>query len=137
MFYLNVLKEKLSTINSSIEIKTQGGIFTVEPVKTNNILLGVNVSNLGNNNFLPIEVFAVTISLLICSENNEAQKGNAMRFKLGNDGLALNSVEGHVALVIYGQKKGNIVFRRITPISHILAWAGICKNCRGFLKLLP
>ena len=46
--------------------------------------------------------------------------------KLGEPELPFESIEGHIAHVVYGKKNGESVFRRITPISCILIWAGIC-----------
>ena len=54
-------------------------------------------------------------------------------YKLGEEKLPLNSVEGHVASQIYGKQPGEWVFRRITPIAAILVWAGICEHRRGAL----
>jgi hypothetical protein len=42
--------------------------------------------------------------------------------KLGESNLPIDSIEGHIANVIYGKKLGDSVFRRITPISCILIW---------------
>ena len=95
---------------------------------------GVDVSNLGNQPFLPWVVFQEAIYVLI-RNNGIAQRGNAMDSRLGEEGLLLNSIEGHVANVVYGKKIGDSVFRRITPIACILEWAGICHSEPGRLIL--
>lgn len=95
---------------------------------------GVIVSNLGNQPFLPWEVFTETVSLLIRREGS-ADKGNVMGHRLGSKGLPLDSVEGHAAHTVYGKQKGESVFRRITPIANILVWSGICVNEPGKLSL--
>jgi len=95
---------------------------------------GVEVDNLAKQPFLPWAVFQETVCLLI-RKGGRARKGNAMGAKLGAPGLALDSVEGHVAHVVYGKRLGDSVFRRITPIGGILIWAGVCKNARGVLLL--
>ena len=95
---------------------------------------GVIVSNLGNQPFLPWEVFTETVSLLI-REGGSAEKGNVMGPRLGSDELPMNSVEGHVAYTVYGKRKGDSVFRRISPVANILVWSGICVNERGKLSL--
>ena len=51
-----------------------------------------------------------------------------MGSKLGDPGLPLDSIEGHVALKVFKKKPEQSVFRRITPIACILIWAGICKH---------
>lgn len=87
---------------------------------------GVKVSNLGNQPLLPWAVFQEAICVLI-RNGGRAERGNAMEAKLGEDDLPLDSVEGHIAHVVYGKRPDEFVFRRITPISCILIWAGICE----------
>lgn len=95
---------------------------------------GIQVSNLGDQNFLSWEVFYETIHIL--NENGgKASKGDAMSGKLGDSKLPIDSVEGYIAYKVYGKILGNAVFRRISPISGILQWAGICLNERGTLRL--
>ena len=50
-----------------------------------------------------------------------------MNSRLGDQNLSLDSIEGHIAHVVYGKQVGESVFRRITPISCILIWTGLCK----------
>lgn len=95
---------------------------------------GISVDNLGSNPLLEWDVFVETVELLK-RNGGKARKGNAMNFKLGDKELPLDSVEGHIASMIYQRKAGQSVFRRITPIAAILSWAGICENKRGFLRL--
>ena len=136
MHHFQELKNFLRKIDrNGIAIKTQGRPFTVKPVFLVDHLIGVDVSNLGNSPFLPIEAFAVVISLLSLCHDKKADKGKAMNFKLGDEGLRIDSIEGHIASVIYGKTNGESVFRRITPISRILELAGVCENGRGYLKL--
>jgi hypothetical protein len=86
---------------------------------------GVKVDNLGNQPFLPWAVFQEAVCALI-HNGGHAERGNAMEAKLGDNDLPLDSVEGHIAQVVYGKRLGESVFRRITPIACILIWAGIC-----------
>ncbi len=97
---------------------------------------GIAVSNLGNQPFLPWAVFEETISLLI-RQGGTADRGDAQGrgVRLGSEGLPIDSVEGHVAHVVYGKQLGETVFRRITPIACILIWAGICEPIPGQLRL--
>lgn len=137
MHHLQVLKDRIIETNDTIEIPLQGGgKMTVEPVIFNNTVLGVNVDNLRDKPYLPIDVFIVVISLLSISNQNQAIKGSAQGGKLGSSELPINSIEGHVAKVVYGIPIGKFAFQRITPISRILEWAGVCENGRGFLRLL-
>jgi hypothetical protein len=58
-----------------------------------------------------------------------------MKSKLGDKGLPLDSIEGHIAHVVYGKQVGETVFRRISPISAILVWSGLCNVSSGELIL--
>ena len=92
------------------------------------------MTNLGAMPMIPWNVFAETVDFLKAN-GGKATKGNAMNYKLGEKGLPLDSIEGHIAHKLYNKKLGDSIFRRITPIAAILDWAGICENKRGFLLL--
>jgi hypothetical protein len=93
------------------------------------------VSNLDKQPLLRWAVFEETVALL-GRNGGRASRGDAMNSKLGDDDLSLDSVEGHIAATIYGQREGDSVFRRITPVACILIWAGICRHSPGELVLL-
>ena len=96
---------------------------------------GISVDNLGKQQpFLPWKVFVETINLLT-DKGGVAIRGDAMGPKLGSEKLPIDSVEGHIAITVYGQNMGDTVFRRITPVASILVWAGICENLPGKLAL--
>ena len=80
-------------------------------------------------------MFIVTLALLESKVDRAARKGNAMNARLGEPELALDSVEGLVAKVVYRNQIGDHVFRRITPISRILQQAGVCESDNGLLRL--
>jgi HJR/Mrr/RecB family endonuclease len=88
---------------------------------------GVFVDNLGNQPLLPWNVFEGAINLLK-QHNGHVKKGDAMKSKLGEKGLPLDSLEGHIAHTVYGRHAGEAVFRRISPVSAILVWAGLCDS---------
>ena len=88
---------------------------------------GIYVDNLGNQPFLPWVVFTETVALLKRS-GGRAARGDAMKSKLDERNLPINSVEGHVAHVVYGKQRGDSAFRRVTPIACILIWAEICRH---------
>jgi hypothetical protein len=96
---------------------------------------GINASNLHDSPFLPWVVFQEAICVLI-RNGGKAERGDAMKARLGEAALSLDSVEGHVALVVYGKRPGEFVFRRIAPIAAILTWAGICKHVPKQLVLV-
>ena len=87
---------------------------------------GVEVDNLGTQPFLHWSAFQEAVCVLI-RKGGRALRGNAMNARLGDSDLPLDSVEGHVANVVYGKQIGEIVFRRITPIACILIWSKICR----------
>jgi hypothetical protein len=108
----------------------RGGSFTASIGRD-----GVTVSNLGNQPFLPWAVFEEAVTLLEHT-GGHASRGDAMNCRLGDDGLSLDSVEGHIAATVYGQREGDSVFRRITPVACILIWAGLCGHSPGELFLV-
>ena len=59
------------------------------------------------------------------------KKGNAFDSRLGDTNLDLNTMEGYISSKVYGCKMGDSVFKRITPLASILAWAEICENSQG------
>lgn len=97
---------------------------------------GIYVDNLGDQPYLPWAVFTETV-VLLRSKGGRAFRGDAMNSRLGSPELPLDSVEGHIAYVVYGKQLGETVFRRITPIACILFWAGICRHEAKQLVLSP
>lgn len=97
---------------------------------------GVLVSNLGFNLLLPWDIFQV-VERLLREKGGEAERGNAMGYVLGDVELSLDSVEGRVASKIYDKVIGETVFRRITPITCILIWAGVCLHKPRKLLINP
>jgi len=96
---------------------------------------GILVDNLGNQPFLPWKVFQETVRILV-KNDGRAKRGDAMNCRLGDPNLSTNSIEGHIAHVLYNKQEGETVFRRITAIACILIWAGVCTAGRGELILL-
>lgn len=127
---VSVIRNKFSQTGSPTKIPMQrGGSFTAELNPD-----GILVDNLGNQPFLPWIVFQEAICVLIRNDGR-ALRGNAMSARLGDPNLSLDSIEGHIALVVYGKKVGETVFRRITPVAAILIWAGVCEVAPGKLML--
>jgi hypothetical protein len=96
---------------------------------------GITVSNLAKQPFLPWVVFEEAVALL-GRAGGHSSRGDAMNCRLGDDGISLDSVEGHIAAAVFGQRRGDSVFRRITPVACILIWAGVCRHSPGELVLL-
>lgn len=117
------IRRKFAETGSPTQIPLlKGGSFAAELTDG-----GLNVDNLSTSPFLPWAVFEVVVKLLARS-GGRARRGDAMKAKLGEPRLQLDSVEGHVAQAIYGKGEGDTVFRRITPIACILIWAGVCEH---------
>ncbi|AKB83471.1 hypothetical protein MSBR3_2893 [Methanosarcina barkeri 3] len=95
---------------------------------------GVYVDNLKKEPFLPWEIFTEAVNC-IKENNGKVKKGNATNSKLGDPNLGLDTLEGYIASKVYGCRKGDPVFKRVTPIASILAWAEICENTRGQIEL--
>jgi hypothetical protein len=95
---------------------------------------GIEVDNLSSQPQLPWAAFQAAVNLLL-RNGGKAKRGDAMNSRLGEPGLPLDSIEGHIAQVIHDKKPGDSVFRRITPITCILIWAGICRAGRGTVEL--
>ncbi len=129
-FIIHVIKRKFEATGPPARVPNlKGKIFKAELVDG-----GIKVDNLGQYPFLKWDVFRKAFQL-IRSHKGWAEKGNAMKAKLGENGLSFESIEGHIAQTVYDKKEGDAVFRRITPIASILIWAGICENVPNGLRL--
>lgn len=119
---VNTVKRKFAVSGPTVQIPLlKGGHFSAEVTDE-----GIKVDNLGNQPLFPWAVFQEAICVLI-RNGGRAERGDAMGSKLGDEGLSEDSVEGHIALVVYDKRPGDTVFRRITPVACILVWADICK----------
>ena len=128
---VKIIRNKFLNAPQPVQIPLQkGGLFTAKIVHG-----GIRVDNLGNEPFLPWEVFEKAV-MLLDKKGGRAQRGDAMNSKLGDENLPLDSIEGYIALKVYGRDIGDSVFCRISPIAGILTWAGICEAEPGELKLV-
>lgn len=119
---VSTIKHKFALAGHTVQIPLlKGGHFTAEITDE-----GIKVDNLGNQPLLPWAVFQEAVCVLI-RNGDRAERGDAMGSKLGERGLSEDSIEGHIALVVYNKRPGETVFRRITPVACILIWAGICR----------
>jgi len=128
---INAVKDGFAKEGNPAEVPlVKGGNFTAQIIEG-----GIIVSNLGNDGFLPWNVFSTVIELLE-KNNGRAVRGDAMNCRLGDPGLPIDSVEGVIALKVYGKEEGDSVFRRITPVACLLIWANLCTHEPGQLVLL-
>ncbi|MFL0507233.1 DUF2089 family protein [Ureibacillus sp. 179-F W5.1 NHS] len=83
------------------------------------------------------EAFDAAVEVVV-NNGGKAAKGNARSgAKLGSNELPLNSVEGYIAHKVHSVQKGESAFGPGFVISAVLDWAGICRNERGFLSIIP
>lgn len=131
MISFNRIKSRFDEVGNParIPLLRGGRTFNAEITKD-----GIYVDNLGNQPFLIWDAFIEAVSILKAN-GGRAKKGDAMKSKLCEQDLPLNSIEGHIAHVVYEYQKGDYVFRRITPIACILIWAKICQHKPGELIL--
>ncbi len=127
---VEMIKRKFAEVGSPARIPNRIG----ETFEATLVEGGVNVDNLGDTSFLPWAVFQEAVCILI-QKGGVAKRGDAMGARLGDPGLPLDSIEGHIAYVVYGHPVGRAVFRRIVPVDGILVWAGICETAPNELRL--
>jgi hypothetical protein len=95
---------------------------------------GIYASNVPHNRILTWKAFDLAIEI-ITKSGGRAPKGKAMKARLGETELTLNTVEGYVAHYGYNVQIGESTLRIITALSSILAWADLCTNGYGYLEL--
>jgi len=115
------IKLKFEEIDRVVIIPIQGGSFFSARMTGE----GIIVDNLGFYPLLPWTVFVELINFLI-KNGSRAEKGFSTDARLGDEGLSLETMEGHIAHVVYSKKVGDVIFRRMSSISAILVWAGVC-----------
>lgn len=129
---VTAIRSKFSLTGSPAKVPYIRGTGSFSAELTGN---GIKVDNLGGQPFLPWAVFQEAIYVLI-RNGGRAERGNAMNYKLGESGLSLDSIEGHIAHIVYGKTEGDTILRRITPVACILIWAGVCRAKPGELVLI-
>ncbi|MBC3803322.1 DUF2089 family protein [Acetobacterium fimetarium] len=88
-------------------------------------------------NQLSWKAFDAAVEVVV-QNGGKAKKGNAQSGgKLGSDKLPLDSVEGYIAHKVHGVEIGMTAFGPGFVICAVLDWAGICRNERGYLTIVP
>lgn len=127
------IKNKLNESNGLATIKLpKGGSFKTYYEEYGN---GIYATNIPHSKVLTWKAFDLATELMI-KNGGSALKGQAMKSKLGEPGLTLDTIEGYVAHYAYGVKLGESTLRTISALSSILEWAGVCINGYGYLQLL-
>lgn len=96
---------------------------------------GIEVDNLGSHGFLHWTIFREAICIMQRNAGR-ALIGDPSRARLGDAALPLNSIEGHIAHVVFGRGLGDPVFARALPVVAILIWAGVCQRDGDVVVLL-
>ncbi len=76
------------------------------------------------------------MQLLSNAEEQTLQKGNARKYKMGESGLEISTIEYAVAEKFYDKNIGQIANRRTSVISNILIASNLCKSKLSSLKLI-
>lgn len=129
---VQAIKKKLNSHKGKATLSlTRGKHFEIYYESFGN---GIIATNLPSGHVLTWKAFDTAVELL---QNNHrrAKKGQAMKGKLGDKELTLDTVEGYVAYHAYDIPIGSSVLRTITPLAAILDWSGVCNNCYGYLEL--
>lgn len=129
---VQAIKKKLNRAKGMANIATsRGKVFSIYYEEYGN---GIYASNLPKSRMLSWTAFDRAIELLE-KKGGAAPKGLAMKARLGEPELTLDTVEGYVAYHAFGVKKGESTIRTISALAAILDWAGICENGYGYLRL--
>lgn len=129
---VQAIKNKLNRSHGQAKLATsRGKEFYIYYEEYGN---GIFASNLPKSRMLSWTAFDKAVELLE-KKGGTAPKGLAMKAKLGEPELTLDTVEGYVAFHAFGVKKGESTIRTISALAAILEWAGICENGYGYLKL--
>ncbi len=130
MVYRQAIVQRLQEHGGVAQVKNQrGGSFTATLFLDEGY---VHVSCLGASPKIPLTAFDA-IERLLEEKQGQALRGSAMKYRLGTDGLPLDSVEGRVAHETFQREPGASVLQRITPMACLLVWAGVCVHGRGVL----
>lgn len=131
-FVVQKIKEKLNLYQgfASIEL-SRDKVFSIYYEEFGN---GIYATNLPKSRMLSWNVFDCVFDVLR-KNGGKAKKGQAMKARLGEAELTLDTVEGYVAYHAFGVRKGESTIRTISALSAILEWADVCENGYGWLSL--
>jgi hypothetical protein len=132
---IKMIKEKLNTSNGIATIRLyQGDTCDIWFDKDGD---GLICPKIPIAKHLTWQVLDAAVEVVI-NNGGKAKKGNAQSgAKLGSDKLMLNSVEGYIAHKVHAVQIGETAFGPGFIVYSILDWAGICKNERGYLRIVP
>jgi len=116
--------KNLLSCDRDTEVPKKGGTFLARWEND-----GVVVNNLAGQPCLKWDAFYEAVNVVW--QHGTATRGNAMKHRLGEPDLPLDSIEGWVAFRVYQKGTGDSVFRRSVPLIRILEAAGILTSFEG------
>lgn len=129
-----LIKEKLNSAGGETNIPLlQGNPCDIKYVDSGT---GLESSKAPSGAHMEWDVFIAAVGAVVAG-GGKVKKGNARSGKLGSKMLPMDSLEGHVAIKMYGCKPGESAPGAGYVIAAVLDWAGICINTRGYLKINP
>lgn len=137
IIFKDFIESIVNTGNSTLIPQLKGAQpFNVEVRKKNSVLgLWVDKRVMPLDQFFQIDIFYFVLKVLEDAPNNSLPKGNAIKCRIGQPGLSLDSIEARVAVKFFKKKEGDSTFRRISVIGNILVHSGVCEHGRGVLRL--
>lgn len=129
---VQLIKKKLNEANGVCTLPlTRNKTFSIYYEEFGN---GIYATNLPKSRMLSWYVFDTAIKMLQ-EHNGQVLKGQAMKAKLGESALSLDTMEGYIAFHCYNVKMGESTIRTISALSSILEWTGTCINGYGWIQL--
>jgi hypothetical protein len=140
---INFLEDKSNYGKNSITIplkkkRKNYNSFQIHPIYKNSKIVAINVERrvMPADTVFPIEIFNIVLNSLSKTENFTLPNGKAQGNRMGDSGLAPNTIEYIVAKEIYKKNDGDTIDRRISVISNILIAANLCESKPKALKLI-
>lgn len=88
------------------------------------------------NQRIDFSVFDIVADFLKKQPGSKAPKGGCRNSKVGFGQCGRGTVMYTIATEYYGKEEGESSFDPLFVIAAILDWAGIARNCRGYIQLL-
>ena len=82
------------------------------------------------------DIFDIVVDFLKNQKYGRAIKGGCRNSKVGKDKCGPETVMYAIATEYYGKEEGESSFDPLFVIAAVLDWAGIARNCRGYMELI-
>ena len=128
----SAIKGKLNEAGGEVVIKNGNSSFDISYANDESGICFATPK--GETTVLPWNAFFAAVDILK-EKNGKALKGDAAKGKLGSKALPLDSVEGYVAVNVFGKKKNQEIDKNIPKIATILKWTDIATVGREYIEL--